>query len=140
MKQLLISAIVLSALCACGGASAMTTPGTTADVCSTQLIPQFSLSSPTAGSTGVPDSTAALVFTGTPYTVVGPPSIKLASSAGTQTLTTFNATSNSYSVPLPTLSPATTYTVTYVVQTVANGTSTPCGYTSSFNEGSFTTQ
>ncbi len=58
-----------------------------------------------------------------------------------QTLTTFNATSNGYSVPLSAaLSPSTMYTVTYVVQLIANGTATQCSYTASLNEGSFTTQ
>ncbi|MGB8796849.1 MAG: hypothetical protein WCC70_04780, partial [Candidatus Aquilonibacter sp.] len=73
---------------------------------------------------------------------VGPPSIKLSTAAGaTQTLTTFNATSNGYSVPLSSaLSPSTTYTVTYVAQLIANGTQTQCSYTASVNEGSFTTQ
>ena len=142
MRKLLISAIALGVLCACSGASAMTPPGTSTDICSTQAVPPFNLASPTAGSTGVSDSTSALLFTGTLYTAVGPPSIKLSTAAGaTQTLTTFNSSSNGYSVPLSSaLSPSTTYTVTYVAQLIANGTQTQCSYTASVDEGSFTTQ
>jgi len=140
VKQLLISAIVLGAFCACSGTGA-TTPGGSLVSCYSQAIPAFTLTSPTAGSTGVSDSTAALLFSGTPYTAVGPPSIKLSTAAGaTQTLTTFNATSNGYSVPLPALMPGTTYTVTYVAQVIANDTQSPCDSTMSQPEGSFTTQ
>lgn len=141
MKKQLLVLGAIAFLSACAGAGTMTTPGGSIVSCYTQAIPEFTLVSPNAGSTGVSDSTAALLFTGTPYTVVGPASIKLSTAAGVaQTLTTFNATSNGYSVPLPSLSPSTTYTVTYVAQLVANGAQSPCSSTMSLNEGSFTTQ
>jgi hypothetical protein len=143
MRKLLISAIALGILCACSGASAMTPPGTSTDICNGEPpIPEFTLTSPAAGATNVSDSTSALVFTGSLFTRVGQPSITLATSAGaTQTLTTFNATSNGYSVPLPALSAGTTYTVTYVVQTLpAAQSSSACPSQESVNEGSFTTQ
>jgi hypothetical protein len=140
-KQLLVLGSI-AFLSACSGAGAVTTPGTFTDICNGEPpIPPFTLTSPTAGATNVSDSTAALLFTGTPYTVVGPATIKLSTAAGvTQTLTTFNPTSNGYSVPLAALSPSTTYTVTYVAQLVANGTQSPCSSTMSQDEGSFTTQ
>jgi hypothetical protein len=124
----------------------MAPPGTSTDICNGEPpIPEFTLTSPTSGATSVPDSTSALVFTGSLFTRVGQPLINLATSAGaTQTLTTFNATSNGYSVPLPALSPKTTYTVTYVVQTATAPTlpspQSACPSQESFVEGSFTTQ
>ncbi|HUA10145.1 MAG TPA: hypothetical protein VMA98_12835 [Candidatus Acidoferrales bacterium] len=140
IRHSIVALFAITALNACSAAGSAT-PGTATDLCNTQAIPQFSLVSPASGATGVPDSTAALLFSGTPYTNVGPPSITLTSAAGaTQTLTTFNRTNSGYSVPLPALSGGTTYTVGYVVALIENDTSSQCSPTETFNEGSFTTQ
>ncbi len=143
IKQLLISTVVLAMLSACAGAGSTATPGTATGMCNGQPpIPELTLTSPAAGATNVSASTAALDFTGTLFTRDGQPSITLTTTADTtQTLTTFNATSNGYSVPLPALSPGTTYTVTYVVPVLPAGTqSSACGSTESISEGSFTTE
>ncbi|MGD0969320.1 MAG: hypothetical protein ABR949_13660 [Candidatus Aquilonibacter sp.] len=143
MKRLLISVAAFVTLSACGAAGSSTGPGVSTDACNGEPpIPEFTLVSPASGATDVPVSTAALVFNGTPFTRVGQPSITLSTAAGiTQTLSTFNPTSNGYSVPLSALSPGTTYTVTYVVPVLPAGSqSSPCSSTESIGEGAFTTQ
>lgn len=136
MKQLLITASLLTALAACGGTGATNPPGTSTDVCNTAAAPLFTLISPAPGATGVSDATATLQFQGALYTG-GTPSIALTTATGTSTLTGFTPTVNGYSVALPKLASGTTYTVNYVVN-VANAA--PACATMTQNEGSFTTQ
>ncbi|HTV93071.1 MAG TPA: hypothetical protein VMG98_10165 [Verrucomicrobiae bacterium] len=140
MKQLLMTAGLFAALTACGGGSGTTTlPGTPTDICNGTAVPEFTLVSPAPGATNVAASTSALVFSGTLYNQTGAAeSIQLAASNGkSYTLTTFNATSSGYSVPLPTLSAGTTYTVNYVITT--SNAAAACASMNN-DEGSFTTQ
>jgi hypothetical protein len=82
-----------------------------------------------------------MLFKGQTLTQSGPPSISLAASNGmSYTLTTFNATANGYSVPLPALSSATTYTVNYTIQLLPADTQTVCSKSMTTDLGSFTTQ
>ncbi|MGB6986900.1 MAG: hypothetical protein WBD74_13095 [Candidatus Aquilonibacter sp.] len=132
-----ICAIV--AITACSGGGDSSTPGTPTDICNSSAVPEFTLVSPAAGATNVADSTSALVFSGTLFNQTGATaSIQLAASNGkSYSLTTFNATSGGYSVPLPALSAGTTYTVTYVI---ANSNASPACASMNSDEGSFTTQ
>lgn len=141
MKQLLISAICIAALSACGGGSSgmTSTPGAATDLCNGTAVPEFTLVSPASGSMSVADSTSALLFSGTLYNQTGATeAIQVGSSSGAvYSLTTFNATNGGYSVPLPALMSGTTYTVSYVV---TNNAGAQACKTTKISEGSFTTQ
>jgi hypothetical protein len=130
---------MLIALAACGGGSVAPSPTPTPPIlCSFFGPPPFTLVSPAPGAANVPDSTEAMLFTGTLETQYGPPGIKVTfAPQGFYLTDIFTATASGYSVVLPPLNAATTYTVYYVVD-VATGTG-PCT-TVSIDEGSFTTQ
>ncbi len=142
MGRLLAATATLVLLAACSGSSTTGPPGTSTEGCSGGgPIPAFSLASPAPGSTGVADSTPAMLFTGQTLTQDGPPAITLTASNGkSYTLTTFNATATGYSVPLPALTAGTTYTVNYTIQVLPAGTQTACPQSLTSDLGSFTTQ
>lgn len=133
---------MLMALAACGSASVTPsgTPTPTPGIysCLVNGPPPFTLVAPAPGATSVPDSTAALLFTGSLETWYGPPAIKVTFGAqGWYVTYDFIATDTGYRVPLQPLLPKTTYTVYYLVD-VASGEGA-CD-TLTLNEGSFTTQ
>jgi len=138
MQRLLAAAATLVLLCACSGGST-SPPGTPTDICNGTAVPTFTLVSPAPGAIDVPDSTSALIFSGTLYDQTGATeSIELVAAGGaSHTLTTFNATNSGYSVPLPALSAETTYSVNYVITN--DGVSGECASLST-PLGSFTTQ
>jgi hypothetical protein len=139
MQRLLVAAATLTILAGCSGSSAANPPGTATDICNFADVPEFTLVSPTQGATNVSDSTPALQFSGTLFNQTGATvSISFAGSNGTSnSLTTFNATTGGYSVPLPALASGTTYTVTYVITN--SGVTGACA-SWSMKLGSFTTQ
>jgi hypothetical protein len=135
MTRVFVAIALVITVSGCSGTG--TDPGS--NVCNGSNIPQLSLTSPAPGASNVSDTMSALFLSGTLYSGSGSSvSIKLAAANGTaSTLTTFNATSNGYSVPLPALSSATTYTVDYVITN--SGATASCA-TESVTLGSFTTQ
>ncbi len=137
MARRLVAYGMLTALAACGGGGVTPAPTATPATLCSFFLPQFTLVSPAPGATNVPDSTGAMTFTGTLMTQYGSPEIKVTFGQGFYSTGGFTATASGYSVTLPPLNPATTYTVYYVVD-VATGTG-PCT-TVSIDEGSFTTQ
>ena len=142
MKQLLISAICIAALSACGGGSSgmTSTPGTATDLCNGTAVPEFTLVSPASGSMSVADSTSALVFSGTLYNQTGATESIRARCRQTEpsySLTTFNATAADTMYRYQLWPAGTTYNVNYVI---TNNAGAQACETTIVSEGSFTTQ
>lgn len=119
----------------------MPDPGTPTDICNWPDVPEFTLVSPAPGATGVSDSTAALVFSGTLFNQSSATDAidLVASNGGQYVLETFNATNGGYSIQLPTLASGTKYTVNYVITNNNSGAAEACK-TLSTTLGAFTTQ
>jgi hypothetical protein len=138
-----LSATLLLALAACGGGSFAPAPTPTPSPANVACVvfgafPALTLVSPAPGAEGVPQTTNALVLSGTLGTLGV--SVKLSDPQGAQWETNVLAPTGAdqYTVAIPNwfLAPVTTYTVAVVVQT---GESAPCNQLS-LNLGSFTTQ
>jgi hypothetical protein len=141
MVRVISAAMLCAVLAACGGGrftpAPTPTPTTSYYTCITSGPGPFTLISPAPGATGVPDTNVTLVFSGTPDTQYGPPSIVLKSASGQYVLMNFTQIATSeYSVTFGALQPATTFTVYYAVDT---GESAPCNQLT-LTLGSFTTQ
>ena len=123
-----------SALVACGGGGTVASRLATCGPPPPSAPPRLLLIYPVPGATEVPDALGEAVFLG-PYSLVA---VEISSSGGSiplgaptvapSPLPTPNAVPTNYgpgsapfiAVPVPTLSPATTYTVNYAYQDYAN--------------------
>jgi hypothetical protein len=136
-----LSVTLLLALAGCGGGSLAPsptpTPAYTVFACFASA-PSLTLVAPVPGATGVPDNGVTLVLSGTLDTQYGQPYINFTGSTGGSGGTNlFKQTGpNTYTVALPNLAPATTYTFYYNVYT---GAASPCNLFT-VQLGSFTTQ
>jgi hypothetical protein len=142
LRTLLAAVSILFALAACGGGSFAPSPTPTPSPANALCVvfdpPTLALVSPAPGAEGVPDNNVTLDFSGTLGEPGDDPTLNVLDAAGfgnhTNVFTT--AGSNDYTVTIPQLAQATTYTVTLQFET---GESAPCNQLT-LTLGSFTTQ
>jgi hypothetical protein len=142
LKKLLVTVSILFALAACGGGSFAPSPAPTPSPANALCVvfdpPTLALASPASGAVDVPYTNVRLDFSGALGEPGDDPTLNVLDAAGFGDHTNvFKAAgSNNYTVTIPQLAQATTYTVTLQFET---GENAPCNQLT-LTLGSFTTQ